>query len=83
MHYVCNDHHRNTSVTWLHKKLGWENLAQMLMVVRLIMVYKIVIEKVAISEEEFFKYQTKTRASYNQQLQQYKPRRDIDKFAFA
>ena len=54
------------------------------MVNRMTTVYKIVTGKVEIPKDYFFKVaNTKTRAKHHLKLQTYKPRSDIDKFAFA
>ena len=54
------------------------------MINRLTMVYKIITNKVAIAKEHLFKdCNTKTRARHDKKLQTYKPRGNIDKYAFA
>ena len=49
------------------------------------MAYKIITGKISIPKDQFFRdtHSARTRAKHNMKLQTYKPRGNIDKFAFA
>jgi hypothetical protein len=83
--FVNNDYRMTSSVTHMVSKLEWGTLAQRRMISRLTMVYRIIRGEVAIPREYFFT-ENKSRQLRNNngiKLHRYKPRTDIDKYAFA
>ena len=67
------------------KGVNWEPLYQRRMFSRLVMVYRILRDNIAIPKDLFFQLNTyqQTRSSTNLKLTRFQPRGNVDKFAFA
>lgn len=82
--YVTADYRRTSSVSVMISKLKWPSLSSRRAVSRLTMVYRIMNNLVAIPPDTFFTINSsKTRKNHNMCFQTYRPRGNIDKFAFA
>ena len=82
--FVSADYRRTSSVTSMINKLKWPSLSSRRTVSRLTMVYRIMNDLVAIHPETFFTINSsKTRKNHDMCFQTYRPRGNIDKFAFA
>ena len=82
--YVMADYRRTSSVTSMISKLKWPSLSSRRTASRLSMVYRIANDLVAIPQTKFFTLSTTTtRKNHDKCFQTYRPRGNIDKFAFS
>ena len=81
--FVCNDYRQTSSVSSMLENLKWQPLEHRRRSARIVLLYKILTEKIAINHKDYTEFNTlETRAGRSNKLKVYSPQTEISRNSF-